>query len=119
MTKEEIILCAKTGLLKEGNYAYPELLLYYMLRDIYAGYRKGIISAEKGEALKNEAMKQFEMNTQELMSVRRILKQNSEMWQTTEQARSNYRLNRTLENADALVEAWDGAKARKDVMNVE
>ena len=116
MTKEEIISCAKAGNMPTGKIDYPELLLFYMLRDIYAGYRRGIISAEKGEVLKNDAVKQFELNMQQLQFAREVLRSNAKMWQRTEEARSNYRLDRTLENADALVEAWDGAKARKDVI---
>jgi len=116
MTKEEIMKYARSDTFPTEQMTCPETTLFYVLRDIYRAYRKGSISAEKGEAQRNLAIKQFEMNTEELESAKAFLTFNAKMWQVTEQARSNYRLNRTLENADALVEAWDGAKARKDVM---
>ena len=121
MTKEEIIKYAKSDTMPEEhhNMTCPELLLFYVLRDIYRAYRKGAISVEKGEVQRNLAIKQFEINTEELESAKAFLTFNAKMWQLTEAARNNYRINRTLENADALVEAWDGAKARKDVIATE
>ena len=99
----------------------PELpaadcLFWYMLRDIYDRYRNGLITQAEGEAEKQKAMIKYRVNKGTVESAVAFLRFNAKMWQVTEQARSNYRLNRTLENADALVEAWDGAKARKDVM---
>ena len=119
MTKEEIMKCARADVFPTEYMTCPETTLYYVLRDIYRAYRKGSISAEKGEKQRNLAIRQFEFNCNELDFARKILMNNAVMWQLTEAARNNYRINRTLENADALVEAWDGAKARKDVMNVE
>jgi len=99
----------------------PELpaadcLLWYMLRDIYDRYRNNIITQAEGEAEKQKAMIKYRENKATVESAIAFLRFNSKMWQLTEAARNNYRLNRTLENADALVEAWDGAKARKDGM---
>ena len=116
MTKEEIMKYARSDTFPTEQMTCPETTLFYVLRDIYRAYRKGSISAEKGEEQRNQAIRQFEFNCNELDFARKVLMNNAVMWQTTEAARNNYRLNRTLENADALVEAWDGAKARKDGM---
>ena len=102
----------------DGNLPAAECLLWYMLRDIYDRYRNNIITQETGEAEKQKALQRYQENKAKAETAESFLRFNAKMWQLTEQARSNYRLNRTLENADALVEAWDGAKAkRNEVMN--
>ena len=93
-----------------------DCLLWYMLRDIYDRYRNNIISQAEGEKEKQKAMQMYRKNKADAEAAQVFLRFNARMWQITEEARSNYRLDRTLENADALVEVWDGAKARKDVI---
>ena len=96
-----------------------DCLLWYMLRDIYDRYRNSVISQAEGEREKQKAMQLYRKNKADFEAAKVFLRFNADMWQQTESARSNYRINRTLENADALVEAWDGAKARKDVIATE
>jgi len=98
----------------DGNLPAAECLLWYMLRDIYDRYRNHIITQEVGEAEKQKALQRYHENKTKEETAEAFLRFNAKMWQLTESARSNYRLNRTLENADALVEAWDGAKAKRN-----
>ena len=83
----------------------PERALYYALRDIYSQYRKGIITKSKGEELKLKAMRQFELDNQAVSSAIRILKEHANFWKSVETAANHYRLERSLENADAFLEA--------------
>ena len=120
MTLDEIQVAAYDfKRIPDSDLPAAECLLWYMLRDIYDRYRNGLITQAEGEAEKQKAMQRYKENRSALESAEAFIRFNAKMWQVTEQARSNYRINRTLENADALVEAWDGAKARKDVITTE
>ena len=83
----------------------PERALWYALRDIYSSYKRGVITKAKGEELKNKAMRQFAIDNQAISSAMKILKEHANFWKSVEQSASRYRLERTLENADAFLEA--------------
>lgn len=83
----------------------PERALFYALKEIYSDYRQGAISKSKGEDLKNKAMRQFEIDNGAFMSAMKILRENALLWKSIEKTSSQYRLERTLENADAFLEA--------------
>lgn len=120
MTLDEIQVAAfDFHRIPDPDLPVAECLLWYMLRDIYDRYRNNVITQSEGEMEKQKALQRYKENKASVESAEAFLRFNAKMWQVTEQARSKYRLDRTLENADALVEAWDGAKARKDVMNNE
>ena len=117
MTLDEIQVAAfDFHRIPDSDLPAAECLLWYMLRDIYDRYRNNVITQSEGELEKQKALQRYKENKASMESAEAFLRFNAKMWQVTEQARSKYRLDRTLENADALVEAWDGAKARKDVM---
>lgn len=117
MTLEEIQVAAyEFNRIPDPDLPPADCLLWYMLRDIYDRYRNNIISQAEGEAEKQKAMQMYRKNKADTEAAQAFLRYNARMWQLTEEARSNYRLDRTLENADALIEAWDGAKARKEVI---
>ena len=120
MTLEEIQVAAYDfQRIPDPDLPPADCLLWYMLRDIYDRYRNGVIGQAEGEQEKQKAMQLYRKNKADLEAAEAFLRFNAKMWQLTESARSNYRINRTLENADALAEAWDGAKARKDVISTE
>ena len=100
--------------LPDDDLPMPEALLWYTLRDIYHRFRSGAISDAQGKAESKKAMMRYNADRTKLDVLQGLAEHNAKMWQLTEQARSNYRLNRTLENADALAEAWDGAKAKRN-----
>lgn len=83
---------------------YPNQLLYQALALLYARYRMGTVTreqaaTEKKSLLDNYRVYQFQWD----MGDRWV-----EVIKKTELARSEYRKNRTLENADALVKCIDG-----------
>ena len=115
MTLDEIQVAAYDfQRLPDPDLPAAECLLWYMLRDIYDRYQNNIITKTEGESEKQKALQRYHENKAKAETAESFLRFNAKMWQLTEQARSNYRLNRTLENADALVEAWDGAKAKRN-----
>lgn len=83
---------------------YPDQIMFLCLRNLYAQVRMGIITreravAEKGKLLISHRTNQFDL---------KLAKHRNELIKRTETRISAYRKNRTLENADALIEAFDG-----------
>lgn len=108
MKREKIIEFAAQNISPEGNLNCAEWRLFYVARDIYRDYYRGKITLQLGEEKKNRALRQFELDKNELLSAKAILLQNAEMWREIELAGSRYRTERTLENADAFIEAVYG-----------
>jgi hypothetical protein len=78
--------------------------LFLMLRSLYWQYKKGVVdretaSREKRKLLKDRDFQLFQDN---------FTKDIAKMIIDTEQARQAYRKNRTLENADAIILAFEG-----------
>ena len=103
--KEEIIRAAVAEQMPDQPMTCPERALFFALRDIYSMYRKGMVSKTDGEVLKNRAMRQFALDNQAVSSAMMILKEHANFWKSVECAANRYRLDRTLENADAFLEA--------------
>ena len=85
---------------------YPDQIMFLCLRSLYAQVRMGIIPremavAEKGKLLFSYRTNQFDLKCQKLMI---------EQIKQTETCISAYRKNRTLDNADAVIEAFQGVK---------
>lgn len=91
----------------------PERALYYALKDVYDNYRKGILNKAQGEAQKNKAIRQFDLDTGAFTSAMKILRDNAELWRRIELAGNRYRLERTLDNADAFIEAVYSVKVKQ------
>ena len=105
MQKDKIIEMAARGIVPEEEMTCPERALFYTMKDIYEQFRLGKLSKETGESLKNKTLRQFEIDKGAIESAMRILRENSELWKRVEIAANNYRLERTLEHADAFIEA--------------
>lgn len=78
--------------------------LFLMLRTLYWQYKNGIVdretaSREKRKLLKNRDFQLFQEN---------LTKDIAKKIVETEEARKEYRKNRTLENADAVILAFEG-----------
>lgn len=78
--------------------------LFLMLRTLYWQYKNGIVdretaSREKHKLLKNRDFQLFQEN---------LTKDIAKKIVDTEEARRQYRKNRTLENADAVILAFEG-----------
>lgn len=83
---------------------YPDQLMYQALALLYARYRMGAITREQATVEKKKLLDnyrcyqyQWEMGDQWVKVIK-----------ATDLARCEYRKNRTLENADALVKCIDG-----------
>lgn len=105
MLKDDIIKCAVSGQLPQVDMTCPERALYYTLKDVYDNYRKGLINKAQGEAQKNKALRQYDLDCGAFTSAMRILRDNAKLWQQIELAANHYRLERSLDNADAFIEA--------------
>ena len=89
-----------------------ERALFYTLKDIYSSYRRKLITKEQGESGKNAALRQYDLDKGAIESAMHILRSNAELWKHIEMAASTYRLDRTLENADAFIEAVYNVKIK-------
>ena len=78
--------------------------MFLMLRSLYWQYKQGVVdreaaSREKKKLLQDYSLKKFQED---------FTKDIAKKIMDTEQARQNYRNNRTLENADAIILAFEG-----------
>lgn len=85
---------------------YPDQIMYLCLRSLYAQVRMGIISREKAISEKNKLLISYRVNQFDL----KLANYRNELIKQTETRISEYRKNRTLENADAVIEAFKGVK---------
>lgn len=84
--------------------SYPDKILFLCLRQLYDQYRKGIIDRDTAVQEKKRLMDEHRVNEfNDQMGKRWV-----ELIRLTDTARCAYRKNRTLENADKLVDALDG-----------
>jgi uncharacterized protein YbcC (UPF0753/DUF2309 family) len=84
---------------------FADQQLFLQLRLLYDSYRKGIIDRESAQKEKKSFLTEYNVNLIMENFTRQWVEQNKK----TEQARQAYRKNRTLENADALILAFEGA----------
>lgn len=78
--------------------------IFLSLRMLYSQYKNGIIDRETAKREKCELLRDYELNKGMHEFTQDIAKKIME----TEQARQAYRKNRTLENADAIILAFEG-----------
>lgn len=100
---------AKDGNEMPDGLEYPEQVMYLCLRMLYAQLRQGIIDRDTAIREKKRLLREYECYVfQHEMGKKwvRVIK-------NTELARAEYTKNRTLENADKLMEAIYQVK-RKD-----
>ena len=97
---------AMAGLEMPDGLSYPDQILYLSLRMLYAQYFKKLIDRETATKEKKKLLDEYrcyqyreEMGNQWVEVIR-----------LTDLARCDYKKNRTLENADRLVEIIEGKK---------
>ena len=78
--------------------------LFLMLRTLYWQYKQGIVDRETASREKRKLLKDRDFQLFQDNFTKDIAKKIME----TEQARQAYRKNRTLENADAIILAFEG-----------
>ena len=113
MQKDKIVEYAARGIVPDQEMTCPERALFYTLKDVYNDFRKGVLSKDRGETLKNRALRQFDLDQGAFDSALRILRDNAELWKRIETEGNHYRLDRTLENADMFVEAVYGVRMKQ------
>lgn len=83
----------------------PDQTLYLQLRMLYNQYKTGIVSRETASREKKKLLRNWELGL--------IWDKAGKLWneqiRLTEEARSAYRKERTLENADKLLNRIEGA----------
>lgn len=81
---------------------------YQAMAALYQRFKVGGITPEQGSAEKAKILRQYELDKKSDEFMDKLAKHRIKVIHATEKARNAYRLNRTLENADALVDAIDG-----------
>lgn len=105
MTAEQISALAAKGERPPDGLNATDWLLWYMLRDIYRDFKFGKLDAEKGAERKNEALAIWERENFNREQDKDAINRAVDLWNRVELAGSEYRQNRTIENADKLMEA--------------
>lgn len=83
-------------------------LLWYKLRDIYNEYRIGVITADVGAEKKSAAMLEHDKYVADIVMMTELIDKHAELWKRIEAAGNAYRLNPSIETADAFLEAVYG-----------
>ena len=113
MTAEEIGRFAAAGKMPDVKMTCPEKCLFYELRDLYAMHKENRLTKADGERMKNESLKEFKKNVEELNCSKALLRHEANMWQKIEMTAMAYRKEPTIEHADAFIEAVYGVGRRK------
>lgn len=106
MTKDfEWELNAMRGEEMPDGLSTPDQTLYLQLRMLYNQYKTGIVTREVASREKKKLLRNWELGL--------IWDKAGKLWneqiRLTEEARSAYRKERTLENADKLLKRIEGA----------
>ena len=115
LTVEAISQYAAQDLIPPGDITLPEKLLWYELRDIYRGFKSGTVTKDEGQSKKNQAIGNYNRNSKDLEQTAKIIKANAGMWTLIEQTAKAYKDNKTIENADAFMDAVYGVTFKQAV----
>ena len=97
---------AMAGLEMPDGLSYPDQILYLSLRMLYAQYFKKVIDRETATKEKKKLLDEYRCyQYREEMGNHWV-----EIIRLTDLARCDYKKNRTIENADRLVEIIEGKK---------
>lgn len=84
--------------------SFVEQEVYQSFRMLYAQYKMKVLDRETASREKQKILREYVSG----MLVEKIGRDFADKHRTTEEARIAYRKNRTLENADALILAFEG-----------
>ena len=85
---------------------YPDQILFLELRLLYDGYKRKLIDRDKATQEKAELLRTYEAHK----IVDKMGKEWVDQIKRTELARAEYRKNKTIENADKLLDCVEGGK---------
>lgn len=97
---------AMAGLEMPDGLSYPDQILYLELRMLYHQYYQKVIDRETATKEKKKLLDEYRVN----QFREELGKQWVEVIRLTDLARCDYKKNRTLENADRLIEIIEGKK---------
>ena len=97
---------AMTGLEMPDGLSYPDQILYLEWRMLYHQYYQKVIDRETATKEKKKLLDEYRVNQFRA----EIGKQWVEVIRLTDIARWDYKKNRTIENADRLIEIIEGKK---------
>lgn len=114
MTDDQISQLAAKQEMPPDGMTYVDWLLWYMLRDIYRDFKSGKLDAQKGAERKRHALEVWEKESFRVRQLNELADSAGKLWKRIEIAGCNYRKDRTLENADALMKAIYGLPCGTD-----
>ena len=97
---------AMAGLEMPDGLSYPDQILYLELRMLYHQYYQKVIDRDTATKEKKKLLDEYRVN----QFMEELGKQWVEVVRMTDIARCDYKKNRTLENADRLIEIIEGKK---------
>ena len=97
---------AMAGLEMPDGLSYPDQILYLELRMLYHQYYQKVIDRETATKEKKKLLDEYRIN----QFREEIGKQLVDVIRLTDTARCDYKKNRTIENADRLIEIIEGSK---------
>jgi len=89
----------------DASWTMPERMLWYEYNDLYKRFRAGAIQKDQAETERNRIMRQYETDVTAKEMSDRVYQAQANLWKRIELSANAYRKNRTLENADAFIEA--------------
>ena len=92
--------------------SWQEMTEYIALRALYWGYRHKVFTREEASAMKQRLRSELDNVERGYAFERKCWDNAARRYKETERAISAYRLERTLEHADALVAAFDGLEVK-------
>ena len=90
----------------------PKLVMWYAFRELYRDFRAGKLKKDEAEKAKAEILKRYAAQKTEYDTMQNIVQRQAEMWKRIELAGSRYGTERTIENADAFMEAVYGVRMK-------
>lgn len=108
MTTDDIVLAAYNSTLPNGVMRLPERLLYQTVKCISLQYKAGQLSKQDATDLKANAISDYRADKVEYENGIDAMRRQAVLFKDIELATTAYRKNRTLENADRLLEVLYG-----------
>lgn len=114
MTVDQIAKLAAQNIVPTEPLSLSETLLWYRLRDLYSKFSQGSISKGNAAAEKQKIVKQYNRDSEAQGFYETYVAKSAKMWRSIEAAATEYRQNKTIENADKFVEAVYGVKMKEE-----
>lgn len=110
MSIDDIVLAAYNGTLPNGVMRLPERLLYQTVKCISLLYKTEQLTKDKASDLKANAISDYRADKTEYENGQNSMRRMAVLFKDVELATTAYRKNRTLENADKVMEILYGIR---------